>query len=75
MNPDHGLKEVLSKREVEVLRLIAEGRTSREIASNLHISKDTVSSHRKRICHKLGIHSTAQLILYAVSWLQANASS
>ena len=56
----------LSSREREILTLIAAGKTSKEIAVALQVSAATIASHRKNICRKLGIHSTAALIQYAV---------
>jgi two-component system, NarL family, response regulator NreC len=56
----------LSEREREIVQLIAEARTSKEIASLLSISVGTVETHRARIFAKLDIHSTAALVLYAV---------
>lgn len=56
----------LSGREREVLQLLAEGRSTREIADRLHLSIKTVGSHRERIMHKLGIHSVAGLTKYAI---------
>jgi DNA-binding NarL/FixJ family response regulator len=58
--------EELSAREREVLQLVAEGKSSREIAPILHISIKTVDGHRSRIMDKLGIHDVAGLVLYAV---------
>jgi DNA-binding NarL/FixJ family response regulator len=56
----------LTGREVEVARLIAQGRRSREIAQLLGISPRTVEAHRSHIMHKLGAHSIAQIVLFAV---------
>jgi DNA-binding CsgD family transcriptional regulator len=56
----------LSQREREVFQLIAEARTSREVAELLSISPATVETHRARILQKLDIHNTAELVLYAV---------
>ena len=56
----------LSAREQEVLRLIAEGHTTKEIAENLIISPHTVRRHRDHIMNKLNLHSKAELILFAV---------
>jgi two-component system NarL family response regulator len=56
----------LSQREREVLQLVAEGRSTREIAKSLHLSVKTVETHRRRIMHKLDIHNVAQLTKYAV---------
>lgn len=56
----------LGKREREVLQLVAEGKSSLEIAASLNISVRTVETHRHRIMHKLGLHSVADLTKYAV---------
>ncbi len=57
----------LSGREQEVLGLIAQGMTSAEIAATLYLSPHTVQSHRDHIMAKLGLHSKAALIRYAIS--------
>ncbi len=59
-------EDELTAREVEVLRLIALGHTSIEIAGKLHISPRTVESHRARIHNKLGLATRAQLVRYAL---------
>jgi two-component system response regulator NreC len=56
----------LSEREREVLQLIAEGHTNKEIAELLSISPTTVDTHRTHILQKLDVHNTAELVLYAV---------
>ena len=56
----------LSEREREVLQLIAEGHSSKEIAELLSISPTTVDTHRTHILQKLDVHNTAELVLYAV---------
>ena len=56
----------LSAREREVLRLVAEGRSSREVADLLGLSVKTVEGHRTRIMSKLDIHEVAGLVRYAV---------
>ena len=56
----------LSPREREVLQLIAEGKSSKEIARALHISLETVKTHRKRIMEKLEIHDASSLTRYAI---------
>lgn len=56
----------LSGREREVLQLVAEGKTTKEIAYALGISFKTAESHRTRIMAKLGIHETAGLVRYAI---------
>jgi two-component system, NarL family, response regulator NreC len=57
---------VLSQREREVLQLLAEGRTTKQVARYLHISPKTVEAHRSRIMSKLEIDSIAQLTKYAI---------
>jgi len=56
----------LSPREREVLQLVAEGLTTKDIAAKLHISVKTVETHRKQIMDKLEIRSVAELTKYAV---------
>jgi DNA-binding NarL/FixJ family response regulator len=56
----------LSKREREVLQLIAEGKSTKEIAAMLYVSVKTVETHRKQIMDKLDIHSIAELTKYAI---------
>ena len=58
--------ELLTAREREILQLLAEGRTNKEVASLLNISLTTVETHRSHILQKLSLHSTPDLILYAV---------
>lgn len=53
-------------REVEIIRLLAEGKANKQIASELGITKRTVETHRKRIMMKMGFHSLADLIHYAI---------
>ena len=55
----------LTKREQEVMRLVAEGLTTKEISEKLFISKKTVDNHRANIMNKLGVHRTVELIRYA----------
>ncbi len=55
----------LTKREQEIMRLVAEGFTTKEIAERLFISIKTVDNHRANIMNKLGIHRTVELIRYA----------
>ena len=57
----------LSPREFEILRLIALGYTSREIASKLHLSRRTVETHRSRIHRKLGMTTRAELVRFALA--------
>jgi two-component system response regulator NreC len=58
--------QTLSEREREVFQLIAEGRTNKTIADILSVSPTTIETHRAHILHKLDIHNTAELVLYAV---------
>jgi DNA-binding NarL/FixJ family response regulator len=57
---------VLTSREREVLQLLAEGKINKEVASALEISVLTVDTHRANIMHKLGVHSVAELVHYAI---------
>ncbi len=57
---------VLTPREREVLQLLAEGHTTREIASRLHTSVKTIETHRRHIMGKLGTSSVAELTKYAI---------
>ena|SRR6266567_6523223 len=56
----------LTLREKEVLQLIAQGKSNKEIAAMLDISANTVAVHRAHVMETLGIHRTAELVLYAV---------
>ncbi|MBI5302554.1 MAG: response regulator transcription factor [Chloroflexi bacterium] len=59
-------QSVLTERERDVVRLVAEGLSSREIAERWSISVKTVDTHRANIMEKLGIHNSAELIKYAI---------
>ena len=56
----------LSEREREIFQLVAEGRSNKEVAELLSVSPATVETHRAHILHKLDVHNTAELVLYAV---------
>jgi DNA-binding NarL/FixJ family response regulator len=56
----------LSPRETEVLRLICEGLSNRDIAARLSLSANTVAVHRANIMNALGVHKTAELVVYAI---------
>ena len=56
----------ISNRESEIIKLIAEGLTNKEIADKLCLSSHTITTHRKNIMGKLGISNTAGLVLYAI---------
>jgi len=58
--------ELLTTREREVLQLLAEGKSNKEVAGVLNLSLYTVETHRSNIFQKLNLHSSAELILYAV---------
>jgi DNA-binding NarL/FixJ family response regulator len=58
--------DLLTGREREVLQLVAEGKTSKEIASVLDVSVKTAETHRANIMNKLDIHETAGLVRYAI---------
>lgn len=57
---------VLTEREIQVVRLVADGLSSREIAERLCLSVRTVDTHRSNILEKIGAHSIAELIKYAI---------
>lgn len=58
--------DLLTTREREVLQLIAEGKTNKEIATTLNLSVYTVDAHRGRIMEKLNLHSTGELVRFAI---------
>jgi len=58
----HGLTE----RELEILQLIVDGKSNREIAAQLNLSANTVAVHRANIMETLGVHKTAELVVYAI---------
>ena len=58
--------ELLTTREREVLQLLAEGRSNKEVATFLELSPHTVETHRSNILEKLNLHTGAELILYAI---------
>ncbi|HQH71381.1 MAG TPA: response regulator transcription factor [bacterium] len=64
--PKDSLFESLTVREREVLQLIAEGKSTKEIANQLHVSDSTAETHRLKIMEKLNIHSIAELTKYAI---------
>jgi DNA-binding NarL/FixJ family response regulator len=63
---DDALRDRLTPREREVVRLLAEGKSSKEVASSLSISVKTADTHRTNIMRKLQVHSVADLVRYAV---------
>ena len=56
----------LSTRELEVLQLIVDGKSNNEIAEVLNLSANTIAVHRANIMDALGIHKTAELVVYAI---------
>ena len=56
----------LSAREREVLQLLAEGKSTKDVAARLHVSIKTVDTHRSNIMEKLGLYSIAELTRYAI---------
>jgi DNA-binding NarL/FixJ family response regulator len=58
--------DVLTGREREILKLVAEGHTSRQIAAMLYLSAKTVSGHRNKLMQKLGLHNRSDLVRYAM---------
>lgn len=63
---DFAVSPALTNREREVLQLIAEGKTTQQIASSLHVNIKTVATHRRQIMGKLDIKSIAELTKYAI---------
>jgi len=64
--PEAKTAGVLSRREREILQLIAEGKSTRHIALSLRLSEKTVAAHRSHIMHKLKVKSVAELTKYAI---------
>lgn len=58
--------ELLTDREKEVLQLLAEGRSNKEVAAQLDVGVSTVETHRANLMQKLNLHSTAEIVLYAM---------
>jgi DNA-binding NarL/FixJ family response regulator len=61
-----GERSGLTPRQLEVLRLICEGLSNKEIAARLDLSVNTVAVHRANIMNTLGVHKTAELVVYAI---------
>jgi DNA-binding NarL/FixJ family response regulator len=61
-----GSREILTPREREVIQLLAEGKTTKEVATTLNLSVKTAETHRTNLMRKLDLHSIADLTLYAV---------
>lgn len=58
--------ELLTDREKEVLQLLAEGRSNKEVAALLDVGVSTIETHRANLMQKLNLHNTAEIVLYAV---------
>jgi DNA-binding NarL/FixJ family response regulator len=58
--------DLLTERERQVLQLLAEGRSNKEVAQVLNLAVSTVDSHRANLMQKLNLHSTAEIVLYAM---------
>jgi len=65
-NQKGGKTELISSREREIVQLLAEGNSNKDIAQLLNLSLKTVETHRSNIMHKLGLKSITDLVLYAV---------
>jgi len=63
---DEPAKPTLTTRELEILQLIVDGKSNKEIAEDLQLSANTVAVHRANIMTALGIHKTAELVAYAI---------
>ena len=61
-----GERTALTQRELEVLQMIVDGKSNKEIANVLELSANTVAVHRANIMNTLGIHKTAELVVYAI---------
>jgi DNA-binding NarL/FixJ family response regulator len=64
--PLAGERNRLTARELEVLQLICDGLSNRDIAARLNLSVNTVAVHRANIMNTLGVHKTAELVVYAI---------
>jgi DNA-binding NarL/FixJ family response regulator len=60
------MEDLLSPKERQVLQLIADGNTSKSIATRLEVSERTVEKHRQHIMEKLGLYTVAELTKYAI---------
>jgi two-component system response regulator NreC len=58
--------DLLTDREKEVLQLLAEGRSNKEVATQLNVGLSTIETHRGHLMQKLNLHNTAEVVLYAV---------
>lgn len=65
-SPDGGGADILTSRQREILQLVAEGKSTKEVAQLLDVSAKTVETHRGQIMERLGIHDLAGLVRYAI---------
>jgi DNA-binding NarL/FixJ family response regulator len=65
-DPSEPLRDRLTTREREIVQLLAEGKSSKEVASSLNISVKTAETHRANIMRKLQIHTVSELVRYAI---------
>jgi DNA-binding NarL/FixJ family response regulator len=63
---EHSPMEALSSREREILQLVADGKTSREVAESLSISSKTVDTYRSRLMRKINVNNMTGLIKFAI---------
>ena len=64
--PDSPEASLLSRREIQVATLLAEGKTAPDIAAELHIAASTVDVHRRNLMRKLDLHNVVELTRYAI---------
>jgi len=62
---DPNILQSFTERELEILKLIGQHKTSQEIADELNLSKHTINTHRKNILEKVGLHKSSELIVFA----------
>ncbi len=62
---DDGSKKILTDREIEIVRMVAEGKITKEIADQLHVSVRTVETHRSKIMKKLNVSNASEMIRLA----------
>jgi DNA-binding CsgD family transcriptional regulator len=66
LNPATRESPVLTPREREIVQLVAEGKSTKEVADKLKISPKTADTHRTNIMRKLNLHSVSELVRYAI---------
>jgi DNA-binding CsgD family transcriptional regulator len=63
-------RPVLTRRESEIVRLVADGLSDKEIAASLHLSRNTVRTHLRRLFHKYALHSRAEAVAVLLEVLE-----